>query len=77
MLLLGGYGDAKRIFRSNRRLAFRSGNWAERGEHSHQVNKERAVLDAAAARQNTGQLVYSPQLRNAGETAADSTPPVF
>jgi hypothetical protein len=42
-----------------------------------QVNKERAVLDAAAASQNTGQLVYSPPPRNAGETAADSTPPAF
>ena len=81
MLLLGGYGDAKRILRSNRRHAFRGGdrggNWAERGEHSIQVNKERAVLEAAAASQNTGRLVFPPPPRNAGETAADSTPPAF
>jgi hypothetical protein len=42
-----------------------------------QVNKERAVLAAAAASQNTGQLAYPPPPRNAGETAADSTPPAF
>ena len=41
-----------------------------------QVNNERAVLAAAAASQNTGQLAYPPP-RNAGETAADSTPPAF
>jgi hypothetical protein len=42
-----------------------------------QVNKERAVLEAAAASQKLGQLVYPPPPRNAGETAADSTPPAF
>jgi len=42
-----------------------------------QVNNERAVLAAAAASQNTGQLAYPPPPRNAGETAADSTPPAF
>jgi len=39
-----------------------------------QVNKERAVL---AASQNTGQFAYPPPPRNAGETAADATPPAF
>jgi len=42
-----------------------------------QVNNERAVLAAAAASQNTGQLAYPPPPRNAGETAADATPPAF
>jgi hypothetical protein len=42
-----------------------------------QVNKERAVLNAAAASQNAGQLVYSPPPRNSGEAAADRTPPAF
>jgi len=40
-----------------------------------QVNKERAVLNAAAASQNAG--VYSPPPRNSGEAAADRTPPAF
>jgi hypothetical protein len=42
-----------------------------------QVNKERAVLEAAAAGQKLGQLVYPPPPRNAEETAADNTPPAF